>query len=61
VSESLLFGIGICVFAVTIFGAVIYGRHVFGRFYDVQVAEARRYALSTAAARAEADSNSVLK
>lgn len=37
-SQSLLFGIGVCVFGFTIVGAMVYGRHVFSRFYDAQVA-----------------------
>ena len=37
-SQSLLFSIGVAVFALTVIGAMIYGRFVFQRFYDASVA-----------------------
>ena len=37
-SQTLLFSIGVCVFAFTIVGAMVYGRFAFTRFYDAQVA-----------------------
>lgn len=37
-SQTLLFSIGVCVFAFTIVGAMVYGRYAFTRFYDAQLA-----------------------
>lgn len=49
-SQTLLFSIGVCVFAFTIVGAMVYGRFAFTRFYDAQVAsEASLRAASVAA------------
>ncbi len=37
-SQTLLFSIGVCVFALTIVGAMVYGRFAFTKFYDAQLA-----------------------
>lgn len=37
-SQTLLFSIGVCVFALTIVGAMVYGRYAFTKYYDAQVA-----------------------
>ena len=58
VSKTLLFGIGVTVFAATVVGAMIYGRFLFDRFYQAQVGSASAaaaigaLAASTAAAAA---------
>jgi hypothetical protein len=49
VSQTLLFSIGVVVFAMTVVGAMSYGRYAFGQIYDAQVAEARDYKLFKAA------------
>jgi hypothetical protein len=49
-SQTLLFSIGTGVFATTIVAAMVVGRHAFARIYDEQVADARTFALSAAAA-----------
>jgi hypothetical protein len=51
-SQSVLFSIGVGVFATTIVAAMVVGRHAFGRIYDAQVADARAYALLAAASAA---------
>ena len=47
-SQALLFSIGVGVFAMTIVGAMIFGRQAFSRAYEIQVADARKYANRTA-------------
>ena len=37
-SQTLLFSIGVCVFAFTIVGAMVYGRYAFTKYYDAQLA-----------------------
>ncbi len=56
-SQTLLFSIGVCVFALTIVGAMVYGRFAFTKFYDAQVAsEASLRAASVAAVALTTDS-----
>ncbi len=49
-SQTLLFSIGVCVFAFTIVGAMVYGRFAFTRFYDAQVASEASLRAASAAA-----------
>ena len=57
-SKTLLFGIGVTVFAATVVGAMFYVRFLFDRFYQAQVGSASdaaaigALAASTAAAAA---------
>ena len=51
-SETLLFSIGVGVFAMTVVAAMVIGRQVFSRLYDAQVADAKAFALRSAAASA---------
>ena len=48
-SQTLLFSIGVCVFALTIVGAMVYGRYAFTRFYDAQVASEAAFRAAAAA------------
>lgn len=55
-SQTLLFSIGLCVFASTVYGALFYGYYVFSRFYAAQVASEvlpLRASVATAVAAAE--------
>ena len=54
-SQTLLFSIGLCVFASTVYGALFYGYYVFNRFYAAEVAsEALAFPGSVATAAAAA-------